>query len=93
MPNFVEMRSELGLAISLVLGLASCAHRGAAPGSYDNHDSPAADRDVPSKRRGVITPSDPKLGIAGTQPTSATGTDSGHIDNSLSKGPSGAGSP
>jgi len=87
------MRAQLGLAISLLLVGGSCAHRGAAPGSYDNHDSPAADRDVPSKRRGVITPSDPKLGIAGAQPASTTGTDSGHIDNSLGKGPSGASAP
>jgi hypothetical protein len=91
------MSAKFGVAaVSLILTLAvgGCAHRTAAATSPSGaNDAPAADGDVPSKRRGVIVPSDPKLGISGAQPPSATGTEGGRIDGSLGKGASGASPP
>jgi hypothetical protein len=86
------MKAPIGIAgISLLLALGGCAHRtaGAQP---SNGGNPSADGDVPSKKRGVIVPSDPNLNMSGGQPTSATGTGGGRIDDSIGKGV-GAGSP
>jgi hypothetical protein len=80
----------LGLAASLSLG--GCAHRASGGGNTasDNGSSPV-DGDVPSTRRGIILPSDPAMGVAGAKPTS--GTQGGHIDNSLGKGAVGSSPP
>jgi hypothetical protein len=67
--------------ISSIVALGGCAHR-AADGSVP------VNGDVPSKRRGVILPSDP-AGPAGTRTT--TGTEGGRIDSSMGKGISGGG--
>jgi len=87
------MRAQIRLVISLALLTAgACAHRTAAETPIGAPGASGADGDVPSKRRGVIVPSDPKLGIAGAQPTSTTGTEGGRI-NSLGKGAPGASPP
>jgi len=79
------MKARIGLAgILLTIGLGGCAHRTAGMQSSTPANGVSPDRDVPSKRRGVITPSDPPTGIAGQQPT--TGTDSGRIGESIGKG-------
>ena len=59
----------------MLLALGGCAHRVAGAQTSNGGNAPAsADGDVPSKRHGIVVPSDPNLNVAGTQPTSATGT-------------------
>jgi hypothetical protein len=89
------MRAPIGIAaIFLLLPLGGCAHRTAVAPPSNGGDVPAsADGDVPSKKHGVMVPSDPKLNISGTQPTSSTGTGGGRMDDSIGKGVGGGGPP
>lgn len=88
------MRVPIGIAgISLLLALGGCAHRTAGAPPSNGGNAPSADGDVPSKKRGVVLPSDPKLNMSGTQPTSSTGTGGGRIDDSIGKGVGGGSSP
>jgi hypothetical protein len=77
--------------LSTILAFGSCARQmsGAETVNGGNR-SGAVDGGVPSKRHGLIVPSDPAVGISG--PQSATGTESGRIDDSIGKGVGGGGS-
>ena len=87
------MRSQIGFAgISLILVLGGCASQTAGETTVNGGQTSAGiDGGVPSQRHGVILPSDPPTGIAGSQTT--TGTESGRIDNSIGKGISGGSAP
>ncbi|HZL17529.1 MAG TPA: hypothetical protein VFG23_07275 [Polyangia bacterium] len=80
-----------GLVLSLALG--GCAHHSAAARQVITANDPSTEPDVPSKRRGVIVPNDPKLGISGAQAPSGTGTEAGHVDNSMGKNAIGGAAP
>jgi hypothetical protein len=87
------MRSQIGFAgISLILLLGGCASRTAGETTVNGGQTSAGiDGGVPSKRHGLIVPSDPPMGISGSQST--TGTESGRIDDSMGKGVSGGSPP
>ena len=79
------------LGLTAIIALGGCAHGASGGGTTagDNGSSPV-DGDVPSTRRGIILPSDPAMG-SGAKPTS--GTQSGHIGDSLGKGSVGSSPP
>jgi hypothetical protein len=77
----------------LLLALGGCAHHSAAARAVTPANDPSTEPDVPSKRRGIIVPNDPKLGISGSQAPSGTGTEAGHVDNGISKSANGGAAP
>jgi hypothetical protein len=81
-----------GLSLML-LALGGCAHHSAAARQVSPANDPSTEPDVPSTRRGIIVPSDPKLGISGAQAPSGTGTEAGHVDNGIGKSAIGGAAP
>ncbi len=76
----------------MILLLGGCASRTAGETTVNGGQTSAGlDGGVPSKRHGLIVPSDPPMGISGSQST--TGTESGRIDDSMGKGVSGGSPP
>jgi hypothetical protein len=86
-------RSIASAGLWLLLALGGCAHHGAAAREVRPANDPSTEPDVPSQRRGVIVPNDPKLGISGAQAPSGTGTEGGHVDNSIGKSAIGGAAP
>jgi hypothetical protein len=77
----------------LLFALGGCAHHSAAARQVYPANDPSTEPDVPSQHRGVIVPGDPKLGISGAQAPSGTGTEAGHVDNSIGKSGIGGATP
>jgi hypothetical protein len=73
--------------------LGACAHHSAAARQVSPANDPSTEPDVPSKRHGVIVPNDSKLGISGVQGPTGTGTEAGHVDNSIGKSAIGGAAP
>ena len=89
-----RMSRPMGAAgLLLFLALGGCAHHSAAAEQVSPANDPSTEPDVPSNRRGVIVPNDSKLGVSGAQPPSGTGTEAGHVDNSMGKNAIGGAAP